>query len=654
MDPIKQGSLKWLDDLAALTVQVEKTPEASKSELARTLNLHRQVVINLLILSPILDPETVEKIRQAALSDPPYILSYNSAKALTGLKGKVPDLPRAVQEALDLILPRRLATKQIGALVEWMVSGKPVGDFDPSKVKKRSKVRSPKSTGKETSSQETQSPKPEIATSATAPIGAPPRNDSKVKQSKTPVMGTAESLFWGQLAGVSLVSRIRAKIKKGERPTLGESLILVGAMLLGVLKFLGHWAWKALHWVGKKVFRLFYRAVKGLAGLLGGVVGGILEKVLVVVLFVLLCWGAYEFFFQHRSVGGLVKEVVMWPIEKIESRFSPPRRQDRQEGFPGGTQPETIKPVEPPKTTTEISPLRRQARQEGLKPVLEKQKVLEPTTSKPASLGAQPWKAEEESREYLEAEIAAIPLPARIKMVTFQVDIMSADMSVKRLGDLQDPERYSLIVGHDKHKVLSVSPAMTGFTLTYGDGLPIGGILGGPSKIEFYWEDVKAIHCDEIKTKTNKRYQFGLVVNAMKKPFIVQCATADDLRHLVSAFEFWIKAATKTAEVPLSGMPYLSQGLRLENSGKVALLWADSPVDQAAIELGDGIWSLDGNPQLPQGKTDLEAALDSLTPGKHYIYVATSEDWGNGPKVRYGRNDRPFNPKRQKMELLVP
>ena len=53
-------------------------------------------------------------------------------------------------------------------------------------------------------------------------------------------------------------------------------------------------------------------------------------------------------------------------------------------------------------------------------------------------------------------------------------------------------------------------------------------------------------------------------------------------------------------------------------------------------------------------RASLEAALDSLTPGKHYLYAATSEDWGNGPKVKYARNDRPFNPKRQKMEFFVP
>ena len=245
MANIKPETLDWLDNLAKLNIQLEMTPKASHANLAKALGLKRTTVTYLSALRPIFNQEAVNKIRLAAQANPPYILSFNNALALSRLNGRVGDLPGAVLIALEQVISRRLAKLQTKALVAWMAGGKPVGEFDPAKVKRRSTVRSLQSTGKETSSQETQSPKPEVATSPNAPIpsktlgdkfGSPPRNDSKVKQSKTPVMGTAESLFWGQLAGVSLVSRIRSKIKKEERPTLGESLILVGGDALGRFK----------------------------------------------------------------------------------------------------------------------------------------------------------------------------------------------------------------------------------------------------------------------------------------------------------------------------------------------------------------------------------------------------------------------------------
>ena len=198
--------------------------------------------------------------------------------------------------------------------------------------------------------------------------------------------------------------------------------------------------------------------------------------------------------------------------------------------------------------------------------------------------------------------------------------------------------------------------------------------------IEFYWEDVKAIHCDEIEigsgsnfalsnrseskgqTSTKKIYQMALVVNASKKPFIVQCPTSEGLAHLVSAFEFWIGAGNKGKQAPISGMPYLSQGLRLDSDGKVALLWAGSPCAKAtgdgpgdlAVELGDGIWSLDTDTSQPQGKPNLEEALQSLVPGRHTLYVVAPADWVSRPPANNIRSTRVFNPKRQKMELLVP
>jgi hypothetical protein len=132
---IKSESLVWLDNLAALEAQLQKTPSATHAELAETLNLKRPYVSLLLTLKPILDPAAVEKVRLASNSG--FVLSFNGAKALIPL-GKLADPSGAVHTALDIILTRRLVTRHIEALVDGMISGKPAESFD-SKAKQRPK-----------------------------------------------------------------------------------------------------------------------------------------------------------------------------------------------------------------------------------------------------------------------------------------------------------------------------------------------------------------------------------------------------------------------------------------------------------------------------------------------------------------------------------
>ncbi len=81
-------------------------------------------------------------------------------------------------------------------------------------------------------------------------------------------------------------------------------------------------------------------------------------------------------------------------------------------------------------------------------------------------------------------------------------------------------------------------------------------------------------------------------------------------------------------------------------------MWAGSPADLTALRLGDVIWSLDGDAKAPQGKP-LEATLETLTPGRHDLYVVAADDWGNGPPPKNPRETRIFNPKRQKIELVA-
>jgi len=128
----KPESIDWLDKLATLTAERDKNPSVKIAELAKTLDISEGQVSNYSAIQKCFDKAALEKVRQAAQANPPHRLSFKSARALANLNGQVDDLSGSLQEALDVIYARHLLTKQIEALVEWMVSGKPAKDFDPN------------------------------------------------------------------------------------------------------------------------------------------------------------------------------------------------------------------------------------------------------------------------------------------------------------------------------------------------------------------------------------------------------------------------------------------------------------------------------------------------------------------------------------------
>ncbi len=93
------------------------------------------MVSKLSAIRDVLDRASLERIRQADQPNSSFTLSYRSAKALTGLKGKVADLPKALQGALDEIFARHLSTRHIEALVDHIASGNPAQDFNHTQVK---------------------------------------------------------------------------------------------------------------------------------------------------------------------------------------------------------------------------------------------------------------------------------------------------------------------------------------------------------------------------------------------------------------------------------------------------------------------------------------------------------------------------------------
>jgi hypothetical protein len=219
------------------------------------------------------------------------------------------------------------------------------------------------------------------------------------------------------------------------------------------------------------------------------------------------------------------------------------------------------------------------------------------------------------------------------------------------------------MVGQDKKKILSATPNQSGLTLDLDGGLSLSGLSGGllgdsPKKgLSIYWEDFQAIRCYEIASPSDhpqEIYRCGLVVSSLKMPLVFQCATAEACEHLVSSLEYWVRAAQKGQNAPISALPYLNQGVVLNNDCAWKIMWENSPVGQAGFPFGDRVWSVETNTKKQQSRKEFESALRALSPGKHSLYFVTPKEWSKAKQAVDSHNVESMNPKRQALELVVP
>jgi hypothetical protein len=219
------------------------------------------------------------------------------------------------------------------------------------------------------------------------------------------------------------------------------------------------------------------------------------------------------------------------------------------------------------------------------------------------------------------------------------------------VGDIAVESEYSLRIGQSGQKIASVTPSATGLTISIEGGLPLGGLLGGGSALGFYWEDVQTIWCIELDTPSGKVYYFVLYATNLNQPLVVRCNTTNNLNHLVSAFEYFIKSA-QGKYVSVSGMPYLYQGMVLGDEGKITAIWAGSPADQAGLQLGYHVWSV--GDETHKSPSDLEAELQALPSGKQEIEVVVPRDWDAEVEKEGRLKSKNFHPNLLDFELKVP
>jgi hypothetical protein len=137
MAGLKPKSLAWLDQLDALKAQYQVNPSVKRPQLKEALNLSDAQISILLNLKDCLDPAAIVRIRREAQGDPPYIFTFNCARALARLNGRVDNPPEAVHATLDQALSERLDPRHLKVLVAGLIDSKPAPEFDPGTVKKK-------------------------------------------------------------------------------------------------------------------------------------------------------------------------------------------------------------------------------------------------------------------------------------------------------------------------------------------------------------------------------------------------------------------------------------------------------------------------------------------------------------------------------------
>jgi hypothetical protein len=605
MTQFSEESLGWLDKLEIINASVQSDTTLTQTSFVDKLKISPAQASYLYSLKDCLDQAAIAKVRQAAQANPPYVLSFTSAKALVGLKKKkVADLHGLIHAALDVIFALRLDTRHIKALVDWIASGKPVSEFDP-------KAKPPKALVEPNDSENTED--------EDEPEDKPVKTKPKKGKASSDDPSWDETLLLDWLADISLIAQIKSKIKKHKSPSTGE-VILLGLHKLG--EIVGHLIKLAI-----KLIKILLKLAKLIRKVIIDALKEVglykyLKAAFIIVILLAVGW----FIWETHQYG------MRRPIGVIES-FLFKRSEDS--------------PIQEVPTQVPQSPISM-----GLG---QSKHVSRPVVSTQTYQPAIAWQASDEDQAVLDTEIAALPVNCVVKDFPLTPDEgMPGDLAVSRLQNLTDPDKYTMKIGKDTQKILSVNATTTNLILNYKSTDPLA--LDGSGPMNLFWEDVIMIHVDEIDVQGKKPkviYQCSLIVSGAKEPLTIQCSTPADLKHLVSTLEYFIRDSRLGHDAQPGGMPYPAQGLRLNDDCQVAALWANSPAGRTGIVLGDMVWSLDINGFQPPSRKDLETRLASLASGQHRLYIVSPADRDKAIRQMKQNHAKAPNPQRSQVSLVV-
>lgn len=576
----KKPSLDWLDDIAAITAQREKTPSGSHADWANSLKLNRGYVSQLLALQPIFDPPTVEKIRQAA---PSFVFSYSRVKELSRLKGKVEDFPNAGREVVEKTLAGHLTSVQIKDLVDKIIGVKPQKGSTDSIAQGTFERLGKRIDGW---------------------FGGSSTQPEEIGEEAGSVMEPAHPSH-GPRHVASAQGAENNEPKEAETPKAATKTkpVKLWEVPFKIVGWLFKWfLLKPGKWLETKILKRVNAFLDHPGTFMKNLVVGTVQFIFWVVILCVLVW-ALRWGWDHYGRSYL-SGYLPWP-------------------FKGQTQvSQTVPPAQAenkPRVKKHSGSGHRGSTQ-NTKP--NTQNSLNPFTSYNPAMGSEV--------DSVQSEMESIPPNTEFFDFKMAPDSsMGADMATARLQDLQDTEKYSLKMGKDTKKIESIQIGPTGLTLALSGGLA-GNFLGGGAKIAFYWEGVKALHAykavslDE-NSQDHTLYQLGRMASGLKKPLVIQCADPDEMERLVSAVEYWVRSARKGQNTPITGLPYLNQGMVLGEKNAVLTLWANSPACRADLRLEDEVWSLDRAAADQQSQSELEEGLNNLTTGPHDLYLINPE-----------------------------
>jgi len=242
-----------VDENLEKTLKNEPSPRRSKNKAFLITETH------LLILAGLEDPDQVHQALQVVLDD--YLTPDQTKKLVAPMSPKTASSPTA---------------KTIGD-ESGISSPSPNGDRPPSQRLKPATPNSelptphlkpPTAAPPATSSMGTVAPSSTLGTGANndnglnnVPLSQPshvarPKASQQVKPSASPgQLGTVETLTWDVLLGISVLTKIKAKVKKGERPSFGEALLLAVDKLV-------HLVIDLVRWLAKNGIRGIFRVIK--------------------------------------------------------------------------------------------------------------------------------------------------------------------------------------------------------------------------------------------------------------------------------------------------------------------------------------------------------------------------------------------------------
>jgi hypothetical protein len=460
----------------------------------------------------------------------------------------------------------------------------------------------------------------------------------------------AENFFLDWLAGIPVIQRIRKKIEKHEPLTKGEFLLLIADKAGWVLGWIVKILLKVVIEFFKLGLKLMKETYKAIAEVMPkkGKWGKFFKTAKLVLL--IAFWGAVVWLILDVRQNG-----IWHPINLIRYKFHlfTSNKDSQPQSSPAVTSassPQDEKQVlsVPISTIKEIgSHWVPEKKKENPAPTAAYQPAVSfaPSPASPAHTLYDP--------KILESEIASLPQDCVVKDYPLTPDEgMPGDLAVSRMQDMTDPDKYTMLIGNSKQIILSVNATTTNLVINHKSADPFGGFLDNNGPMNIFWEDVKYIHANEIDVETKTPsviYLCSLVVSGAKYPLTIQCASAEDLEHLVSTMQYFIRSSRLGHDTALAGMPFLQQGLVLNNNRAVDKLWANSPMDKSGVQLGDYLWSVGKIAFVQQGKKDLEAALQSLP---ITLFVASDAEWQKAlTAARMPGQSTGFRPKLRKVVL---